>query len=211
MSVRTLEDRISGGDCREGIVKYSPLKSLWFSGMVLAWVLGGAFWFSWGAVLVFLITSATVLCGGHSIGMHRKLIHNSFNCPQWLEYIGVYLGTLTGLGGPYTMMYTHDMRDYAQRQSGCHDFLRHGQGLWRDACWQLHCKLYLHDEPDFTYPRSLTTHKFYAFLQTTSMAQQIPVAILLFALGGGGVRILGRMWTGECVYIWPLVDWLCRS
>ena len=68
------------------------------------------------SVLVFLASSAVTLCGGHSLGMHRKLIHDSYQCPKWLEYSLVYLGTLVGLAGPYGMVHTHDMRDWAQRQ-----------------------------------------------------------------------------------------------
>ena len=111
----------NGGNALEGIVKWSPVKSLWIFAMYLGAIVGGAVFFSWGALLLFFVTSGMTLCVGHSVGMHRKLIHQSFNCPDWLEKIFVYLGTLVGLGGPFTMTYTHDMRDWAQRQSQCHD------------------------------------------------------------------------------------------
>lgn len=54
--------------------------------------------------------------------MYGKLIHESFDCPLWLERMFVYLGTLVGLGGPFGMMVMHDMRDWAQRQLACHPF-----------------------------------------------------------------------------------------
>jgi hypothetical protein len=39
-----------------------------------------------------VISTAVVLLFGHSLGGHRKLVHNSFQCPKWLEYSLAYLG-----------------------------------------------------------------------------------------------------------------------
>ncbi|MEO0960443.1 MAG: acyl-CoA desaturase, partial [Pseudomonadota bacterium] len=130
--------------------------------------------------------TALTLCLGHSIGMHRKLIHQSFACAKGLERLLVYLGTLVGLGGPFTMMYTHDVRDWAQRSASCHDFLSHRRGILTDFWWQLHCKLHLEREPDFRFPPALKNDQFYRLLQASSMLQQVPLALLLFALGDLG-------------------------
>ena len=56
----------------------------------------GPVYFTWGAFALFLATCAATLCAGHSVGMHRRLIHNSFDCPPWLEGTCVYLGVLVG-------------------------------------------------------------------------------------------------------------------
>ena len=170
----------------DGQVRYSPLKSAWWIGMMAGWLILGTLYFSWSAVAVFLILCATTLCLGHSLGMHRKLIHQSFESPKWLERVLVYLGTLVGLGGPFTMMYTHDMRDWAQRKPACHPFLSHGRAILTDFWWQLHCKLHLTRTPDFQYPAALTQDRFYRTLQATSMLQQLPLGIALFAIGGWG-------------------------
>lgn len=100
--------------------------------MALGWAVLGTLHFSVSAVAVFLILTAITLCLGHSLGMHRKLIHHAFETPKWVERCLVYLGTLVGLGGPFTMMYAHDIRDWAQRKPACHDFLSHGQGVVTD-------------------------------------------------------------------------------
>ena len=169
-----------------GRVSWSPVKSLWWTGMTLGWLTLGTIFFSPSALLVFVTLSAVTLCFGHSLGMHRKLIHNSFDSPKWLERLFVYLGTLVGLGGPFTMMFTHDIRDWAQRSPDCHDFLAHKRGILTDFWWQLHCKLHLSREPQFHYPQELHGDPFYRALQATSMLQQLPLAVLLFALGGWG-------------------------
>jgi len=123
--------------------------------------------------------------------MHRKLIHDSFDCPKWLERLGVYLGTLVGLGGPFTMMRTHDMRDWAQRQSACHGFFSHDSPLLKDFWWQVHCKLHLDNSPGFAYPVKLTDDSFMCWLQRTAMLQQIPLAIALYLWGGWGFVFWG--------------------
>ena len=178
-------------NCADGIVKWSPAKSLWFSAMAMGWVIGGSLFFSWVAVGVFFGLCAIILCGGHSLGMHRKLIHDSFDCPKWLERLGVYLGTLVGLGGPFTMMRTHDMRDWAQRQSACHGFFSHDSPLLKDFWWQVHCKLHLDNSPGFAYPAKLTDDSFMCWLQRTAMLQQIPLAIALYLWGGWGFVFWG--------------------
>ena len=89
------------------------------------------------------------------------------------------------------MMFTHDMRDWAQRQSDCHPFLSHQNSLLKDFWWQIHCKLYLDTPPDFNYPDTLSNSMFYRFLQSTSMTQQIPIEILLYIWGGWGFLFWG--------------------
>ena len=169
-----------------GQVRWSPLKSLWWTVMALGWAVLGTLHFSVSAVAVFLVLTAITLCLGHSLGMHRKLIHHAFETPKWVERCLVYLGTLVGLGGPFTMMYTHDIRDWAQRKPACHDFLSHRRGILTDFWWQIHCKLYLDRPPEFHYPDLLTEDRFYRSLQATSMLQNLLVAIALFAIGGWG-------------------------
>ena len=174
------------GDACAGEVRWSALKSLWWTGMALGWFTLGTVYFSWSAVAVFLITSAVTLCLGHSLGMHRLLIHGSFETRPWVKRLFIWLGTLTGLGGPQTMMFTHDIRDWAQRKPACHPFLSHQSGILRDFWWQLHCKLHLSNEPEFHYPAFLRRERFYRWLQASSMAQQPPLAVVLFAMGGWG-------------------------
>ena len=132
-----------------GRVTWAPTKSIWIGTMTGAAVVLGPVFVTWDAVLLFLVTSGITLCFGHSVGMHRRLIHNSFVCPPWLEYLCVYMGTLVGMAGPIGMIRTHDFRDWAQRQPQCHDYFCHRRGFWHDAWWQLHCEFILRNPPEF--------------------------------------------------------------
>eukprot|EP00698_Gefionella_okellyi_P002953 TRINITY_DN12795_c0_g1_i1.p1 TRINITY_DN12795_c0_g1~~TRINITY_DN12795_c0_g1_i1.p1 ORF type:complete len:375 (-),score=58.56 TRINITY_DN12795_c0_g1_i1:168-1292(-) len=167
-----------------GTVHWAPSKSLFIGGMNIAALVGGIYTFSPDAVAFFLGTTATTLCLGHSLGMHRRLIHNSYQCPLWLEHTFVYLGTLIGMAGPYGMVRTHDMRDWAQRQAGCHDYFAHRRSMLQDAWWQMHCDVALANPPKLTLEPRIANDRFYQFLEQTWKWQQLPVALAAYALGG---------------------------
>jgi stearoyl-CoA desaturase (delta-9 desaturase) len=167
-----------------GRVKYAPLKSAWFVGMTCSAIVGGGLTASWDTILLFFFSTAGVLLFGHSLGSHRKLIHDSFGCPRWLEYLLVYLGVQVGLAGPLGLLRQHELRDFAQRLPDCHDYLRHGRGPWIDGWWQLNCELELADPPAIRIEASIANDRFYQFLERTWMLQQVPPAVLLFLWGG---------------------------
>jgi stearoyl-CoA desaturase (delta-9 desaturase) len=178
-------DPLSGNVC------WAPAKSLWIGSMTVAAIVLGPPTFSWNAFFLFIVTSGVALCFGHSVGMHRRLIHSSFECPLWLEHSCVYLGTLVGMAGPIGMIRLHDFRDWAQRQPACHDYSCHRAGFWHDAWWQMHCKLVLKHPPAFRLEPRLANDRFYAIVERTWMWQQLPWAVLFFALGGWSFVVWG--------------------
>lgn len=168
----------------EGRVAWAPARSLWTGGMTAAALVLAPFYVTRGAGLLFLLTSAVTLCLGHSLGLHRLLIHRSFVARPWLERTMTYLGTLVGMAGPLGMVRLHDMRDWAQRQDACHDMHAHRAGLWRDAWWQMHCRLILARPPRVVLEGRLAQDRFLRGLEATWMAQQLPWAMLFYAAGG---------------------------
>jgi stearoyl-CoA desaturase (delta-9 desaturase) len=182
---------VSDDDVLLGAVRFNPVKSLWISVMLAGAVIGGSATATPGAVLLFMLSTAVVLLFGHSLGNHRKLIHNSYACPAWLEYLFVYLGTLVGLAGPLGLMRQHELRDFAQRHARCHAYLRHGGGFLTDAWWQLHCDLILTNAPAIVIEARVGHDRFYRFLERTWMLQQVPPALLLYLWGGWGFVFWG--------------------
>ncbi|MEM7224375.1 MAG: acyl-CoA desaturase [Pseudomonadota bacterium] len=174
----------------DGTVRWAPLRSLWNGVMLLAALVLGPIFFTWQAFLVFLALSAVTLCTGHSVGFHRRLVHRSFQCPKWLERILVWMGAIVGMGGPLWTIRTHDTRDWAQRQSDCHDYLAHRHGLLKDGWWNLHCRLVLDHPPRFDPGVEIADDPLYRFLERTWMLHQVPIGLLLYLLGG-----------------WPFVVW----
>jgi fatty-acid desaturase len=175
----------------DGKVKWAPLKSLWISGMFATALIGGALTASFETVAVFVVTTVITILGGHSLGMHRRLIHESYQCPLWLEYFLVHLGVLVGLAGPFGMTRTHDMRDWAQRQRKSHDYFAHRQPMPIDAWWQMHCDIHLDHPPAFSPEPRIANDRVYQFMEKTWMLQQLPLAALLWWLGGASWVIWG--------------------
>jgi len=173
-----------------GRVVWDPVHSLWNGGMLIATPLFGATTFSLSALAVFVLTSGATLLLGHSVGFHRRMIHGSFQCPLWLEHSLSWFGTIVGMSGPHWMIRTHDLRDWAQRQSSCHDYLAHRRPMLMDAWWQMHCRLELEHPPRFDLGR-IGRDPVHRFLERTWMAQQIPVAIALWLVGGWSFVIWG--------------------
>jgi stearoyl-CoA desaturase (delta-9 desaturase) len=168
----------------EGRIVWAPAKSLWYFAHAGLGLAGVVLYPRWDAALVFLALSGVTLCAGHSVGMHRLLIHRSFVAPIWVEHILVWLGTLVGMTGPFGMIRTHDMRDWHQRQTVCPPHPSHGAGFWRDAWWQLHCEFRLARPPRFEIEPRVANDRFYRFLERSWMLQQLPVAAALWGLGG---------------------------
>lgn len=188
--------RFRYGNPSVGTVRWSWRKSTWISGMTFFGIAGAITSPAVDNLLVFIVTTSITLCFGHSLGMHRCLIHRSFACPPWLEYSMVYLGVLVGLAGPLGMVRTHDLRDWAQRQPRSHPYFRHATGFFKDGYWQLHCDVDLADPPQFQPESRIGDNRVYQFLERTWMLQQLPLAVALYALGG-----LEWVYWGVCLRV----------
>lgn len=195
--------------------------SAWNGGMMLGALLLAPLHMTPGSVAVFVATTGATLLLGHSIGFHRLLIHRSFECPRWLERLLVWIGTLVGMCGPLRMIRTHDLRDWAQRQGDCHPYLAHRRSMAVDGWWQLHCRLDLARPPAFDHGR-IGRDRLYRFLDRSWMAQQVPVAAILFLIGGWPwviwgvcvritVSVTGHWFVGHLAHRRGPQSWLVRG
>lgn len=167
-----------------GQIRVLPVKTLWLCFHGAAGVTGVVLFPQLDALLVFVLLAGGTICAGHSVGMHRLLIHRSFSTPRRVEYMLVWLGVLVGMAGPFGMIRAHDMRDWHQRQTVCPPHPSHAAGFWKDAYWQLCCEYRLSAPPRFAIEPSVADDLIYRLMERTWMLQQIPLAVLLFALGG---------------------------
>jgi stearoyl-CoA desaturase (delta-9 desaturase) len=84
--------------------------------------------------------------------------------------------------------------------------------MLKDAFWNLHCRLRLANPPGFDPGPGIGDDPFYRFLQRTWMLQQVPVAILLYAIGGLPWLVWGvcaRVTAGVSMH-W-FVGYICHS
>jgi fatty-acid desaturase len=183
----------TGADPCAGRVVIAPAKAAWNLGMLAGALVFAPLTFSVGALLVFLVLTYATLLLGHSVGMHRRFIHRSYDCPKWLERTLVYLGTLVGMAGPFGILRIHDQRDWAQREPACHDFFSHRRSLLVDAWWQLTSRFEFTHPPRFEIEAEFARDPFYRWLERTWMLQQLPLAALLYLGGGWGWVVWGVM------------------
>lgn len=179
-----------------GRVVWSPTKSCWFTLHAMVAVVGGAATFYYGLftpglILVSFLLTTVTLCLGHSVGLHRLLVHRSFECPRWVEYLLVHLGTVVGMQGPLKILYMHDIRDWSQRHRACHPFYIHQSSLWTDFVRQMHCELRLDEPPLFEIEPRVGEDRVYRWMQRTWMLQQLPWAVLLALVGGWSFVVWG--------------------
>jgi fatty-acid desaturase len=194
MTALVATDRVTPGpdtSAMTGNVVWARPKSLWFTAHLVFGVVGGVYWFSWSALAVFFILMFLTICLGHSVGMHRLLIHRSFETPLWLEHLLVYLGALVGMAGPIGMFRIHEIRDWQQNQPDCHSFAKHDVGFWRDAFWQMHCEQVLSHPPTLTIEDRVLNNRFNHWLERTWRWQQLPLAFVLYLFGGCGFVFWG--------------------
>ncbi len=180
-----------GASALAGHVVLSPVKCCWNAAMLgcaLIWCIPTM---TVGCVLLLLLSTWLSLLLGHSVGMHRRLIHRSYRSHKWLERVLVYIGVLVGVAGPFGILRVHDARDWAQRQGQCHDFFAHRRHPLLDLCWQLTCEFRYQHPPRFAIEPELANDRWYRFLEATWMLQQLPLALLLYLIGGWGWVVWG--------------------
>ena len=179
----------TGADPCAGTVRTDWPKALW-NGAMIAGTIAALAMATWQSVLLFLALTYATLLVGHSVGMHRMMIHRTFTAKPWLARTLIYLGTLVGVSGPSGIIRIHDTRDWAQREPKCHDFFAHRAGFWQDLAWNLFYRFNFAHPPRVTIERAIADDPFYRFLDATWRWQQVPLAGLLYLWGG-----------------WPFVLW----
>ncbi|NNE82432.1 MAG: acyl-CoA desaturase, partial [Alphaproteobacteria bacterium] len=178
--------RIDGANASAEYGRVVPYfsKAIWFGGMLGTAVVLGPATFTWDAFVVFLVLTYATLLVGHSVGMHRMMIHRAFECSKWLERSLIYVGVLVGVAGPFGIIQIHDVRDWAQRQAKCHDFFAHKRGFFRDVTWQLGYRFEFDRPPKLNIEPNLSHDPWYIFMERTWRFHQLVIAIPLYAVGG---------------------------
>ena len=180
----------NGANPVDGVVVYDLSKLIWNIGLLFLAVIFAPLTISLEAFILFLALTYFSLLVGHSAGMHRMMIHGSYECHPFMEKLLIYIGVLVGMSGPFGIIKMHDVRDWAQRQQHCHDFFSHRQSYFKDLWWQLTSRFAFAHPPTINIESKYASDKFYQWLESTLRYHQLLLAILLYFLGG-----------------WPFVVW----
>ncbi|TVQ22748.1 MAG: acyl-CoA desaturase [Leptolyngbya sp. DLM2.Bin15] len=148
--------------------------------------------FSWSALGVMLALHWLFGSIGICLGYHRLLSHRSFQVPRWLEYAIAIIGALALQGGPIFWVAGHRLH-HAHTEDVEQDPYSAKRGFW----WS-HMLWMIYPHPDFfTYDRyqkfapDLARQGFYRWLNSNFLLLQIPLGLLLYALGGWSFIIYG--------------------
>lgn len=180
-----------GCSATQGQVVVDWGSTLWLLGHGTLGLAGVVLYPQWDAALVFLGLTVLTILAGHSVGMHRLLIHRSFETGRGLAYVLVWLGVLVGMAGPMGMIVRHDMRDWHQRQSVCPAHPAHGAGFWGDAWWQLCCTFRLEAPPRFEIEADVRDDPVYQWMEQFWRWQSVLLAGGLYLLGGWAYVLWG--------------------
>jgi fatty-acid desaturase len=173
-----------------GKVVPAPAKVLW-----LYLVLGtsGLLWFyppSLAACGAALGLTALTLCAGHSVGLHRGIIHQAYSCPRWLRGALAYAFVHTGIGGPIGWIQLHYVRDHYQNSGECPRYFRYDHSLTRDYFWNLHLRFVPRDAAVYAFPASDERDPWLRFLERTWPVHVVALGFALWLGFGPGVALV---------------------
>lgn len=151
-----------------------------------------ALWFfSWSALGITLLLHWFFGSIGICLGYHRLLSHRSFQVSQWLEYLIAFIGALALQGGPIFWVAGHRLH-HLHTEDEVKDPYSARRGFW----WSHMLWIFYPRREFFNYTQyrqfapDLVRNRFYRWLDRCYLLLQIPLAILLYAIGG-----------------WPFVFW----
>ncbi|WP_199331258.1 MULTISPECIES: acyl-CoA desaturase [unclassified Calothrix] len=193
--------------------KDEPLRLDWltvlFFGAIHGLALLAPWFFSWSAVGIMLLLHWLFGSIGVCLGYHRLLSHRSFKVPRFLEYAIAILGALSLQGGPIFWAAGHRLH-HAHTEDENKDPYSARKGFW----WS-HMLWIFYPRAEFfnynyyqRYAPDLVRDPFYRWLNTNFLFLQIPVALLLYALGGWSFVVYGVF--VRAVILWH-TTWLINS
>lgn len=165
--------------------------------------------FSWSALGVTLFLHWLLGSIGICLGYHRLLSHRSFQVPQWLEYTIALIGAAALQGGPMFWVAGHRLH-HAHTEDEIKDPYSARKGFW----WS-HMLWIFYPHPDFfdrdRYQRfapDLAGDPFYLWLDRYFLLLQLPLAGLLYLLGGWSFVVYGVF--VRAVVLWH-TTWMINS
>jgi stearoyl-CoA desaturase (delta-9 desaturase) len=146
---------------------------------------------------------------GICLGYHRLLSHRSFQVPKWLEYAIALIGASALQGGPIFWIAGHRLH-HAYTEDEIKDPYSARKGFW----WS-HLLWMIYPRPEFfnkeLYQRfapDLARDPFYCWLDRYSLLMQVPLAVVLYLLGGWSFIVYGVF--VRIVLLWHST-WLINS
>ncbi|NVJ13972.1 acyl-CoA desaturase [Myxococcus sp. AM010] len=197
-----------------GRLRFDPARALWLWGMLIPGVTVGLAAATPTTVAVSLLLTFVTLCLGHSVGLHRGVIHRTYEAGPLTRGVLAYLFVLSGLGGPLSWARLHAVRDYWQNRPDCPPYFAYGHSMARDFGWNLHLRFEPADDRALArLPRDVLTDPWLCFLERTwplhvlGLAGMVlvvlgPQAVALCVCARTATSILGHWAVGYAAHVW---------
>jgi stearoyl-CoA desaturase (delta-9 desaturase) len=182
-----------------GRVEFAWPKTLWLYANLAAGLAALPYGIGFRSLgLSFLLAFGT-LCVGHSVGLHRGIIHRTYETSRTMRRSLVALFAFAGLGGPVSWMRVHFTRDYWQNRLDCPRYFRYEHGMGVDYHWNLHCRFVPADESAYGIPPEDARDPFLLFFERTWCLWPLILTALVALIWGpavAGVACCLRVATG---------------
>jgi fatty-acid desaturase len=180
-----------------------------FFGSIHAIALLAPWFFSWPALGAMILLHWLFGSLGICLGYHRLLTHRSLQVPKWLEYSLATLGALAIQGGPIFWVSGH-RQHHLHTEDRDQDPYAASRGFWwSHMLWILYPRPQAFDRSTYRkFAPDLARDPYYTWLDQYFLLLQLPVAVLLYALGGWSFVIYGVFL--RAVILWH-TTWLINS
>lgn len=197
-----------------GRVRPDPVRALWLWGMAGAGLVAGLPSLTPAMASLALLLTLLTLCLGHSVGLHRGVIHRAYETGPVVRGALAWLFVLSGLGGPLSWARLHAVRDYWQNRRDCPPYFAYRHGLLRDFGWNLHCRFEGADDRALDrLPPDVLRDPWLRFLEATWPLHVLALAALIAATLGPGAAalcvcartaagIVGHWFVGYAAHAW---------
>lgn len=165
---------------KEGLIEFSFSKTIWLYLMVLPCFLIDFSKLNLQITFIGLTVTFLTICLGHSVGLHRGVIHKSYHTSSVFRSILVYFFVLTGLGGPLSWLKLHYYRDYWQNQKTCPKYFAYEHSLLKDFWWNLHLKFIPNEIDKYGIPKEDLNNKWFIWLEKTWYLHNIIFALIIY-------------------------------
>lgn len=174
----------------KGTLRFSLRKVSWLYLMIIPCMFIDWKQLSIEVTIVGLLLTFITICLGHSIGLHRGVIHKAYKTSSLIRNIFVYFFVLTGLGGPITWMKLHYFRDYWQNRMNCPKYFGYEHSLLKDFWWNLHLSFSPKCIDKYNIPETDLNNKWFNWLERTWYLHNIALAAIIFAISDLNTMLL---------------------
>jgi stearoyl-CoA desaturase (delta-9 desaturase) len=190
-----------------------PLALKWsnvvFFGTFHALAMLAPWFFSWSALGVTIFLHWLFGSIGICLGYHRLLTHRSFQVPKALEYAIGFIGALALQGGPISWVAAHRMHHLHTEDNDKDPYSARRGFWWSHMLWILYPRAEFFEYEHYKkFAPDLDKEPFYRWLDRYFLVLQLPLGLLLYALGGWSFVIYGMFL--RAVLVWHST-WLINS